>query len=405
MKLSKNLFSARPLHPIQMGWFILMELLLLFGEIFSKFHVFGPFHLFDLSFVLLAVWSLYFYFKQPRAFLLWPLLLVLVFSVAYLAWSWVAALGPTNYMIRQYALFVYMGGSWLLFASYVKEEYAPFNIRFIALMGVAALAIQLVYLLYLALFTDDFSLFGNFNYYNKMTVIALLAGGAYLLVYVPRLWQKILVASAFLLLSTTLGHASAFMAAFMIVASYILLHFNRTLKIISLVALVLIIAGFIVYLPQFSDHNAEWRVVFWRTSLKEIILQKYALLGHGFGVPYSSQEVLDAFREQLNSPWFEVRPEEQYLSPMHNSFITMAFHIGLLPSLLILVPVWPALVYLFGSSRVTRTSVRDFLVLSLIGVSVWSSFNVVLELPHSATFYWLVYFTLVYEFRYRSKAK
>jgi len=59
-----------------MGWFILMELLLLFGETFSKFHVFGPFHLFDLSFVLLVIWSLYYFIRQPRGWgfrlVIWP---------------------------------------------------------------------------------------------------------------------------------------------------------------------------------------------------------------------------------------------------------------------------------------------------------------------------------------------
>jgi len=33
-----------------------------------------------------------------------------------------------------------------------------------------------------------------------------------------------------------------------------------------------------------------------------------------------------------------------------------------------------------------------------VGVSVWAGFNVVLELPHSSGFYWLIYFSLVYLF-------
>ena len=122
-------------------------------------------------------------------------------------------------------------------------------------------------------------------------------------------------------------------------------------------------------------------------------------MGHGFGVPYSSQAVLDSFRDTLNSPWFEMRPEEQYLSPMHNSFITLAFHIGLIPMLLIFVPLYPAAKYLFFTPAKSHQNHLDFLVLALVGSSIWVSFNVVLELPHSSSFYWLIYFSLVYSLR------
>jgi len=397
----KTLFSPKPLHPIQMGWFILIELLLLFGETFSKFHLFGPFHLFDFSFLLLAGWSAWYYFKQPRAFLVWPVLFILGFSVIYLIYSYLAQLGPVNYMVRQYAMFVYMGGSWLLFASFISPEYQKFNVRFIALMGLAAVGLQLIYHAYLFLFTDDFSLFGAFNYYNKMAVMALIVAGAYGLVYFNKSWQKIGFGLLYLLLTTTLGHSSAFLAAFFVLTAYIVLKANKLIKIAGLGLIVVALVVFVLYLPQFSDHNAEWRMVFWKVSLKEIIVDKSAILGHGFGVPYSSQQVLDMFRESLNSPWFEVRPEEQYLSPMHNSFITLAFHLGLIPALFIVVPLIPAFNYLFFAAPGEHLPRLDFLVLALLGASVWASFNVVLELPHSSTFYWLIYFTLVYNLRTR----
>jgi len=398
MKFS-SFFSSKPLHPIQMAWFILLELLLLFGETFSKFHLFGPFHLFDFSFILLAAWSSYYFFKQSKYFLIWPLLIILAFSVVYLAYSYFTLLGPVNYIIRQYAMFIYMGISWLLFASYISPEYQKYNIRLIALLGIAAIGIQLIYHVYLAIFTNGYSVFGAFNYYNKISIIALIVAGSYGLVYFEKQWKKIVTGLCFILLSTTLGHSSAFLAAFFVVMAYLVLRANKSVKLAGLGFLILAVLVFVVYLPQFSDHNAEWRMVFWKYSLKDILFEKYAILGHGFGVPYSSQAVLDSFRDSLNSPWFEMRPEEQYLSPMHNSFITIAFHIGLIPMLLILLPLYPAAKYLFFTSANSHQHHIDFLVLALVGSSIWVSFNVVLELPHSSSFYWLIYFTLVYSLR------
>ena len=183
-----------------------MELLLLFGETFSKFHVFGPFHLFDLCFLLLAVWSFYYFIKQPKSFIVLPILLILAFSVGYLLYSYFAKLGPTNYMVRQYATFIYMGISWLLFASFISTEYQKFNIRLIVLMALATVGLQLVYHTYLAIFTEGYSVFGAFNYYNKMAVMTLIVSGAFGLVYLKKIWHKLAVGIFYLVVSILYSH-------------------------------------------------------------------------------------------------------------------------------------------------------------------------------------------------------
>ena len=45
-----------------------------------------------------------------------------------------------------------------------------------------------------------------------------------------------------------------------------------------------------------------------------------------------------------------------------------------------------------------------FLLLAFAGCFVWVSFNVILELPHSATYFWLIYFTTAYAFRYKARS-
>lgn len=397
--MERNILSSKPLHPIQMALFILIELLLIFGETFSKFNLWGPFHLYDAGLLVLGAISFHFFLKHKAKFWITSILVMLGLSMAYLIYSYFILHNPTSYLIRQYALFIYMGLGWIIFSSFAGNDFQKYNIRFIALVGFSSVIIQTTYFVYLVTFADSFNLFGSFNYYSNMTVVGIIIFGGYLLVFVKKPLFKWALAILYVLLSTTLGHSSAFLAAFAIVVSFIILQLPIKIKITGVIALALFVILFFLYLPQFSDNNAEWRLVYWKYSLKDIIINYFTVFGHGFGVPYPTQETLDALRDNLNSPWFEVRPEEMYTSPMHNSFITMAFHIGLLPSLLIFIPLFKP----FKRTILTKSEIRnpqnDFLILSWIGITVWASFNVVLELPHSSLFYWLVYFSLLYQFK------
>lgn len=383
-----------------MALFILIELLLVFGETFSKFNLWGPLHLYDAVLIILSGISFFLFVKNPLKFWVWPIVIILGFSVLYVSYSFFITHNPTNYVVRQYALFIYLGLGWLIFSTFANEEFQKYNIRFLVLIGFSSVIIQLIYTGYSSLFTEDFSLFGNFNYYSKMTVVGIIVFGAYVMVFVKNWLLKLLLAVLYIVLSTTLGHSSAFLAAFSVVVIYVILQLPLKIKIVGAILLSISVLFFFLFLPQFSDNNAEWRLVYWKYSLKDIITNYYSVLGHGFGVPYPTQETLDALRNNINSPWFEVRPEEQYLSPMHNSFITMAFHIGLLPSLLIFIPLFKPFKKTILTKSTKRNPASDFLILSWIGLTVWASFNVVFELPHTSAFIWLVYFSLLYQFRH-----
>jgi hypothetical protein len=391
----RGLLNPSPLHSIQMILFILIELLLVFDVTFAKFHLIGPLHLYDALLFLLGLTSIYFFFTNPNKTWNWPIIIILALSLVYAAYSYANG-HPTNYLIRQYALFIYLGLAFIIFNSFINPKFNNLNIRFIILIAFASIGIQLVYLVYKFFTIDGFSLFGEFNYYSKMVIVGVIVFAAYILVYTNKLLPKTIISIGVLAFSTTLGHASAFLAVFGIIAVYLILLLPNWVKLAGGLISALIVIGFILYLPQFNDTNAEWRIIFWKYSMKEILLNYYGILGHGFGVPYTNQEILDALRTQANSPWFEVRPEETYLSPMHNSFITMAFHIGLLPSLLIFVPLYTSTKEVVFSNTKPQDKTQNFLFLSLIGLFIWSSFNVVLELPHSSMFVWLVYFTLIY---------
>lgn len=391
--------SPSPLHPFQLGLFILIELLLILGKDFAKLRLFWHFHLYDFSLLLLAVISAVTILLRKKSFsVYWPLLLLLGISFAYLIYSLVSQLGPLNYILRHYALFAYLGCFYLIFAAFIDPKRNQFNIRFIALVGVMAVGLQVLKHLYGLMATDDYRLFEEFNQYSLLAIPGIIVMSGKVLVDLENQYLKYLLYAFLLFLSTTLGFSSAFLATFTVLFIYLILSGKPIHKIMLASVLVLSVIAFFLFLPQFQDYNAQWRILFWQDIIKEGIYSNYGVIGEGFGKPFMDAELVQKFVDELKAYWFDVIRDEYYLSPMHNSFLTMGFHIGFLPALLILFPLKKPFQYLLFRHRLIKDSQKDFMLLALVGVSVWAGFNVVLELPHSSGFYWLIYFSLVYLF-------
>jgi len=408
--MSNPLFLFKPssFGIIQMSTFILVELLLIFGKQFSKFHLFGPFHLADTCLLILAFFACISFLMRQKIILVKPVIALIAISLLYLSYSYFAELGPLNYLIRQFALFVYLICLYLIFFSYADDNTNRYNVNFLILVGVVAAALQIGYHFYNLLAQSHYpsKLFVQFNYFSLLGFMAIFLFEATVLVYLKR-WWKWPLAAAVLLLLFTMGHHSSALLTFLAVAgAYSFLRSNWSLKIPLIMATVIVPILLFKFVPSyFQDHNSMWRLIYWKYSLKDIFLNYYGVLGHGFGVKYVNQEILDALRNQINSPWMDVRPEEQYLSPMHNSFITIAFHVGFVFLIFLVLPLRNALKYMIDRGKNNPTLSKDFLIISLIGVSVWSCFHVVLELPHSSSFFWLIYFSTIYVFNYSSEDK
>jgi O-antigen ligase len=122
-------------------------------------------------------------------------------------------------------------------------------------------------------------------------------------------------------------------------------------------------------------------------------MENYGLIGNGFGIPFFDYDLVQELYSRLGSMGFfdPSRPNETYLSTGHNFFLTLAFTIGFIPALLIVAPFVSAFRYLLFQSQPAREA--EFLLLSLTGASTWAAFNVIVELPHSAGLFWLIYFT------------
>jgi len=383
-----------------MSLFILIELQLIFGKKFTTFHLFGPLHLSDLLIFILGIASLVFIIRKGiRIPVSWPLIALITVSFGYLIYSVLYEIGPLNYIIRHYTLFIYLGLSFFIFHSFINDEKLKVNFKFFWLIGIMALIGQLLMHAYNFFIVENYytELFSRFNYLSEMTIVGLVVITAWVLCFFKNPMTKYISAFGILFISTTLGQASAFLASLV----PIIFHFMFLLKIRPLIFFILIFTSvFLLYLllPQFSDVNALWRVLYWREILKDGIINYYGILGHGFGGPFITESINQAFLTELSSVHFDVNPEEKFLTPMHNSFITIMFHIGIIPGLLIFFPLKNMLIWLFRKKE-ERDHNKEFLVLSLIGLMVWSSFNVVLELPHSSAFFWLVYFSVLYKFK------
>jgi len=398
MSAIKSFFNMKPIHPVQMAFFIHIELLLIFGKDISKFNIWGPLYLSDLLLAAIAIIATIYVVKlKPK---LNPFLIsILVLSFLYLIYSFYMKVGPANYIIRQYAIFLYMGCSYIIFLCFNDEEGLKINITFLSLISILSIIIQSIYLVYLSIFDEEFQ-FRDFNYFTPMIIMGVLIAFAYsLTLFNRKWWHRILLACLCFFLALSFGHASAFLAAFTIIATFIFLKGNIKFKVATLSVFILSLLAFILFLPQFRDQNSNFRLVYWKEVLKESIVDKYGVLGHGFGVPYGSEETFKDLTEQAGSDWFNYRPEERYLAPSHNSFLTIVFHTGFISLFLLVFPLRNIFRYVYKRNPKYFSKDHDFLLLSLVGLTAWSSFNVILELPHSSTLFWLVYFSTIYSFK------
>ena len=398
----KKLFSFagnKEIHPLQMGLFILIELLLIFGKEFSKFHLFSFFYLYDVLFFLLGFWAFILILIRRKFTFHWPLVAMIVISIIYLVWSYFMQVGPLNYMVRHYALFLYLIIFYIIYESFIDEKYHRTNIRFIILIGFFGTIFHIGHLIYKYIVNGELNLFGEFNYNSYMTIMGVVIFCAWAITYPKKIRYKIIFYVGGLLLSTTIGHASAFFASFAIGAFYIISYAFKQMKIQLAISFVLLVICFRIFVPSFSDDNSEWRLIYWKHILIEQFTENYGIMGKGFGGNFVKEGLMEEMKKDLNQNVFDFLPEERLLSPPHNSFITIIFHIGFLPGLLLLLPLRDPYQYFMRGHKNERFRVKDMILFSFVGLSVWSSFNVILELPHSSAFFWLVYFTLIFEFR------
>lgn len=380
------ILAKKHLLRVQIG---LLFGLLIFGVNLSKFNLVGSLYLFDLLLIILGLLSVFFLKTiLPHK----PILFISSLSLFYLAYSF-SFDTRLDLIIRQYALFGYLIISYIVFSSLLDRNNIDFLINKIIQMSIIGFVIQIVFFIYLNI-AGKFN-FSGYNYWSPVVIMAIITYAAYAITYFKRLkiWILFLL-TAFL--STTLGHSSAFLAVFILPFALLFARVALVFKIF--VILFGLFTGLLLFLfvPSFSDPNAMWRVYYWFMTFKNILIDHFALFGNGFGVPYATEEIAYFLQVEQGATTTLGKGDESYLSPFHNSFITIFFHIGLIPGLLIFYPFYK---FMKNYKILIQYKETKFLFLALIGISVWSSFNVILELPHSSLYYWTIYFALLFKMK------
>jgi hypothetical protein len=377
-------------------------ILLLFGKSFTKHNLIGPVYLHDFSLMIITILSL----NRGRIRLRFnSILLMLSIALVYLVISLIFFNLKGEYLLiafRQFNLFVYLACAYIIFNCLILERndiFKPlFLIKFLAYLSVY---LQLFYLFIGYLFIEGFSIFQplDYNYFSPLTVLGIIAYGALVLSYESSLFWRFSKYLFAVILSTTLGHSSAFLALVLILVAYLFIRITPKQRLIA-VGIAAIFLLLFLFLPQFRDVNASWRLLYWKHILIRAVSSKFLLLGHGFGKPFMTHDYAVYMHQVLGSPIMldELYPFATFLSPPHNSILTIVFHIGLIPALLLFLPLKGVFKQL-TLKRISDDNNKNFLLLCMVGCFVWICFNVILELPHSSTFFWLVYFTTVFYFK------
>jgi hypothetical protein len=294
--------------------------------------------------------------------------------------------------VRQYGLFIYLAFAYILFNTFYRSrDDLDKLLKFIIWIGKASYFLTWAKILYIHFIIKTDAPF-EFRFYSYIAVLGVITFSAYTLLYRRGMVRYLLYFSCLLL--AILTKQAAFFLSIMVVG---IAYFFFRIKVahrITFLAIGFIGIGFLFLAPDFTDANVKWRLLYWRHILSNAA-DHYLIFGNGFGIPYMTADYSYYIENRIQSSILtpEYDPLARHINPPHNSFLTIVFHIGLLPFLILLWPLRRILNLFFLQSFHNNNKVPYFLILTLIGSIVWCSFNVILELPHSAVYFWLIYFT------------
>lgn len=358
---------------------VLILLLVLFGYSFTKINVIGSVYLYDLILLFLFVSSLMGINKiniSNKVFL---------FIIAGLISVFVSIMieNPLNFVFRQGMVIGYL---LITFFIYRKIKIRDKElIEFVFRISKLAFYVQVIYLIFILI--SGGNVFVGFNYYSPAVVILFPVYSARILIYGKNNSMKFLEILFVLIISTMIGHSSAFLAVLTTVFGFFVLKTTPKQFLMALIIVIALIASMYFLLPQFQDVNANWRLYYWGVGIKNA-LNTTLIMGNGFGVPFITDEQI---QEMINifggSNDFLSGLDERYIKAYHNSFITIFFHMGLFSFLLIGPYIKGIKKLVFGE----KSKELIFLIISLLGMSIWVAFNVILELPHSSLLFWIVF--------------
>lgn len=368
---------------------LLLIALLLFGKSFTKYNLVGPLYLYDFLLVLLVITC----FLRPWGKIKYKFALYFsIISVLYFLISLAARyeIVPIDIIVRQFAICGYFISAYIIAMAIDFERNFDRIYWIVIVIAKASFLVQAFYILYLIILEQ--SLIEGYNYYSPLTVMGLLVFAIYTYFRndISRLLKSaLLITTVFFLF--TVGHASALLPMLVFLIMVIYLRLPKLIKASILVFGIVLIIPILRFLPYVLDVNSAWRLVFWKQTLNRIIFDRFVIFGHGFGIEYVQRITYDLFVTLFHTHCKLDEEGELYVKSVHNSFLAIALHVGFLPIAWLFVPVVRAYKL---KRQVFADNKMAVIFFSLIVLSVWCFFNVILELPHSSLYYWLFYFML-----------
>lgn len=391
----KNIKALKPLEAIAKVDVILLVFIVfyfilhvLFGHGFSKLAFAPNIYVNDIMVGVISLFALY----RTRHHLHDKWILGL-FALAIL-W-FIASIFIKDQIVlvfRQFALIYYMICGYLItrFIFSLKEGV---QVMKILLFGVASITfiIQFIYL-------SRILILGEMNwskdkfYFSPMIIPGLLVFGSVVLNQLKK-WYAWILFPITLVLIRSANHDSSDLAIILVIAMYFWLKLNRQFKWISIFIIGTALISLILLYPNFSNNTSMWRLEYWHFVWENAWDNYHFLIGNGFGINYLSIEQFEHL-EQIISVRYNNETMEEIIKrvPPHNSFISFFIHLGMIGFGLLFYKF-----FITTKNALTTTTKDGNLFLQLfLGMVVWCSFNVILELPHSSIYIWLVIFSFVF---------
>ncbi|MBA7567214.1 hypothetical protein ES708_08923 [subsurface metagenome] len=129
--------------------------------------------------------------------------------------------------------------------------------------------------------------------------------------------------------------------------------------------------------------NAMWRLITWKEMIKEVMDKP--LLGFGFGEKFISKETLDlGWKTGTIDGWVE----------SHNYLISFLFRSGFFGLIIFLVIIFKWFKIVINFLRTSKNKYLKILIISLstslFYIMILGLFEVVLEVPYGAIFFWSI---------------
>lgn len=374
--------------------------LILLGKVYTKLMLIAPvFYAHDLILWIMVLLCIpHFKFKKRIK----SIEILFLMAIVYLVYSFFdRGIEHIQIVLRQFMIFGYGMCLYVIMNRLFTD--ATINNNFMQYMfcfGLGCVIVQTLYLPYL-FFYGGITPFFERRYFSPMVVMGFFVAASYILVNVKSRLLKHLLFLFVFFVSFSTGHDSTYLSLAMIYMAYLFVISSRKYKIIWSVSILAGIILIFAFIPSFTDVNVKWRLLFWKDSLCKVV-NNYFVLGDGFGIPYATNEAIKDLNALYPDMPFSPRITEakKHLTASHNSFLSMAVHIGVLSIVFLFYP----LKRIFSNKNLIMDKEILFLSLSLLGMVVFSAFNVILELPHASSIFWIVLFGLIFKLSEKSKA-